>query len=227
MEASTTSKPTMWILTIAVTFIACSTVVSIDRDTTEGCSIVIFWMAKTQMFNLRQVFAERRQILEDFFSWFNSQVWKFVPQKSNDLSNRTFTTFWGHEKKTTQTMHFFSRKSPKFPIFCLHQVLNPPEVMGPIEVMTPVVASAEIVRRDVEGQLPGASGLDRKNPGKIGDPRLSFSDTSQKLLAIKLCKLYGFLNNKQVCNRVYLICIGIRIVFRRTIWNSLNIWVLS
>ena len=89
--------------------------------------------------------------------------------------------------------------------------------MGPIEVMTPVVASAEIVRRDVEGQLPGASGLDRKNPGKIGDPRLSFSDTSQKLLAIKLCKLYGFLNNKQVCNRVYLICIGIRIVFRRTI----------
>ena len=80
------------------------------------------------------------------------------------------------------------------------------------------------------GTAPWCFGFGQKESRQIGDPRLSFSDTSRKLPAIKLCKLYGFLNNKQVCSRVYLICIRIGIGFRRTIWNSLTFgfftWIL-
>ena len=162
MEASTTSKPTMWGLTIAVTSIACSTVVSIgDRDTTEGCSIVIFWMAKTQMFNLRQVFAERRQILEDWLVQF-IQRFESLYRRSRMIYQIGLLRSGVMKKKPTQTMHFFPRKSPKFSILCLHQVLNPPEVMGPIEVMTPVVTSAEIVPERCWGRAPWCFGFGQK-----------------------------------------------------------------
>lgn len=227
MEASTTSKPTMWGLTIAVTSIACSTVVSIgDRDTTEGCSIVIFWMAKTQMFNLRQVFAERRQILED---WLVQLIQRFesLYRRSRMIYQIGLLRSGVMKKKANPNHALFSKEVSNIFHIMFASSFESPRSHGSHWSNDPCRYKC----RDFSREMLRESSLVLRVWTERIQAKLGIQDSASPTLP-KSYQLLSYVNytDSWTSNRVYLICIRIRIMFRRTIWNSLTYgfftWIL-
>lgn len=156
----------------------------------------------------------------------DSEVWKFVPQKSNDLSNRTFT-FRGHEKKTNPNHALFSKEVSKIFHIMFASSFESPRSHGSHWSNDPCRYKC----RDCSREMLRESSLVLRVWTERIQAKLGIQDSASPTLP-KSYQLLSYVNytDSWTSNRVYLICIRIRIMFRRTIWNSLTYgfftWIL-